>query len=299
MPSEVTINQLRYFLLVTELGSFHAAAEHAFRTQPAISLSIRELESRLGQPLIEKDRKAVRLTAFGELCQPRIRELLELYDRTLGEIRRLAERRGGSVSLAAVPSVAGRLLPPVIEQFAETYPDIQLAISDGNARTVQQLVIRRQVDLAVSSLWETDERLAFEPLLHDEMGLVCREDHPLAGHAKPLPWRALHGYRLIDNGTTRLLVGTAAEPIIAAGAHFAISNMISLNAMVDAGLGATPLPRLAFPTDRPRLRFISLTEPVVEREIGILRLRERTLTPAASALKTLLVASLAELADRR
>lgn len=298
MSSEASFAQLRHFLLVAELGSFHAAAERAFRTQPAISLSIRELESRLGQPLIEKDRKAVRLTAFGELCQPRIRELLEFYDRTLGEIGRLAELQGGSVSLAAVPSVAGRLLPPVIEQFAETYPDIQLTISDDNARTVQQLVIRRQVDLAVSSLWETDERLAFEPLLHDHMGLVCRDDHPLAGHAGPLPWRALYGYRLIDNGTTRLLVGTAAEPIIAAGTHFSISNMISLSAMIDAGLGVTPLPRLAFPADHPRLRFISLAEPVVEREIGILSLRRRTLTPAASALKELLVASLAEISDR-
>lgn len=292
MKPEASLNQLRHFLLVAELGSFHAAAEQVFRTQPAISLSIRELETRLGQALVEKHRKRVRLTPFGELCLPRVRELLDHYDRTLGEFARLAARRGGSVSLAAVPSVAGRLLPAVIERFAATYPDIQLTLTDNNARMVQQMVIQRQADLAISSLWESDERLTHEPLLHDDMGLVCRDDHPLAEPGEPLPWAALRGHRLINNGTTRLLAGTAAEPIVADGAHFSISNMISLSAMLDAGLGVTPLPRLAFPSDRPRLRFIAMTEPVVEREIGILRLHERALTPAAAALRESLIAAL-------
>lgn len=292
MIAEASIAQLRHFRLVAELRSFHAAAERAFRSQPAISLSIRQLESRLGQPLFESNRKAVALTAFGALCLPRVVELLDFHDRSLAEIGRLATSASGTVALAAVPSVAARLLPAVIERFAAQYPDIELSITDDNARVVQQSVLSRQVDLAVSSIWEPDSRLTFTPLLRDAMGLVCRDDHALAHETAPLSWLRLRGHRLIDNGTTRLLAGTAAHPIAKDAAHFAISNMISLTAVLEAGLGAAVLPRLALPSGHERLRFIPLHEPDIEREIGILQLAGHAPTPAADALRRLLIEAL-------
>lgn len=292
MIAEASIAQLRHFRLVAESRSFHAAAERAFRSQPAISLSIRQLESRLGQPLFEANRKAVELTAFGALCLPRVVELLDFHDRSLAEIERLATSASGAVALATVPSVAARLLPAVIERFAAAYPDIELSITDDNARVAQRSVLSRQVDLAVSSIWEADSRLTFTPLLKDSMGLVCRDDHPLARENAPLSWQRLRGHRLIDNGTTRLLAGTAAYPIAKDAAHLSISNMISLTAVLEAGLGAAVLPRLALPSGHERLRFIPLNEPEVEREIGILQLAGHAPTPAADALRRLLVEAL-------
>lgn len=292
MIAEASIAQLRHFRLVAELHSFHAAAERAFRTQPAISLSIRQLEDRLGQPLFEANRKVVALTAFGALCLPRVIELLDFHDRSLAEIGRLASSASGAVALAAVPSVAARLLPAAIERFAAQYPDIELSITDDNAREVQRSVLSRQVDLAVSSLWEADARLDFTPLFRDVMGLVCRDDHPLAGESAPLPWHKVRGHRLIDNGTTRLLAGTAAYPVAKEAAHLSISNMISLTAILEAGLGAAVLPRLALPSGHSRLRFIALQEPVVEREIGVMQLAGHAPTPAADALRRVLIEAL-------
>lgn len=291
MATQASLTQWRHFLWVADLKSFHAAAERAFRTQPAISLSIRQLEARLGEPLFDANRKAVRLTAFGELCLPRIRELLEFHDRTLTEIERLTRRDSGSVTLAAVPSAAARLLPGIIAGFAARYPSIELSLIDGNARDVQQRVLRRQVDFAFTSVWESDESLVFRPLATDRMGVVCRNDHALANSEAPITWDHLRGQRLIDNGTTRLLAETPAAAVVAGSAHFFVSNMISLTAMVEAGLGATVLPQLAQPVGHPQLCFVAVEKPVIERSLGLLSLKGRSLSPAARALYNVIVDS--------
>ncbi|MES1937246.1 LysR family transcriptional regulator [Salinisphaera hydrothermalis] len=284
MAVQASLSQWRHFVWVADLKSFHAAAERAFRTQPAISLSIRQLEARLGEALFEANRKAVRLTAFGELCLPRVRDLLEFHDRTLAEIERLARRDSGRVTLAAVPSAAARLLPGIIERFAARYPSIELSLIDDTARDVQHRVMRRQVDFAFTSVWETDSRLVFRPLTSDRMGVVCRNDHALANHEGPITWDALRGQRLIDNGTTRLLSDTPGAAVVAESAHFFVSNMISLTAMVEAGLGATVLPQLAQPVGHSGLCFVSVEEPVVERRLGLMSLDGQALSPAARAL---------------
>lgn len=284
MVAQPTLTQWRHFLWVAELQSFHAAAGRAFRTQPAISLSIRQLENLLDEPLFEANRKTVRLTAFGRLCLPKIQDLLAWHDRTLGEIDRLARRDVGSVALASVPSATAQLLPGLIAQFAARHPGIELSLIDDNARAVQKRVLRQQVDFAFTSVWEADQRLMFVPLTSDRMGLLCRDDHPLANSDTPIVWADLRGHRLIDNGTTRLLADTPAADIVAQSAHFFVSNMISLTAMVEAGLGCTVLPQLAQPIGHERLRFVPVADPIVERQLGLIRLDGRALSPAARAL---------------
>ena len=84
MPSDLPdlpIAQVRHFLLVAEHGGFHAAAEKAFRTQPAISKSVQALEERLGGALLEPSRRSV-LTPLGRQCLPYLRELVLHHDRS-------------------------------------------------------------------------------------------------------------------------------------------------------------------------------------------------------------------------
>ncbi len=283
MIRDVKLQQLRYFLLVAELQSYHAAAERAARTQPAISLAIRELEHRLGETLFERGNKT-ELTPFGHQCYPQVRGLLAHYDRVVEQMALAAERRLGRVALACVPSFASRVLPSILEQFAGRYPEIQLSVEDDTAHNVQQRVLQQRVDFGVSSLWEADPNLDFEPILTDRMGLVCRRDHPLAMLGRPLVWADLEGQKLITNGTVRLLDGTAAKRIMDQ-AHFSVSNVISLLATLRAGIGITTLPRLALGEGDPELCFRPLGEPDIERPIGVLRTRRQSLSPAARALQ--------------
>lgn len=291
MLPELKIAQLRYFVLVAELKSFHAAARQAFRTQPAISLAVRELEQKLGQALVEKGGGRVELTPFGEHCLPLFRGLIEHHDRIARETTLLARHEIGQVSIATVPSVASRLLPGPLARFVAEHPNVQVSIQDGTAESVQQLLTKGQVDFGISSLWVEDEQIEFAPIAHDQVGVVCRADHPLVQVGGALHWSQLQGLPMIGNGTSRLLEGTDAACLLEHSRLF-VSNMISLIAMLEEGVGISTLPYLAFPLENEKLAFLPLAAPKVERQIGMLTRKGHSLSPAAGALMAFLQAQL-------
>lgn len=293
MLPELKIAQLRYFVLVAEHKSFHAAARQAFRTQPAISLALRELEQKLGQALVEKGGGRVELTPFGEHCLPLFRGLMEHHDRIAREVMLFARHEIGQVSIATVPSVASRMLPGPLARFVAAHPNVQVSIQDGTAERVQQLLAQGQVDFGISSLWVDDDQLEFAPIVNDQVGVVCRSDHPLAQAGGQLHWAQLLGVPMIRNGTSQLLAGTEAEGLLADSRLF-ISNMISLIAMLEEGVGISTLPYLAFPQENDKLAFVPLEEPRVERHIGMLTRKGRSLSPVAGALMAFLQVQLAK-----
>lgn len=282
MPPELKLQPLRYVLAIIDHGGFHAAAKQLHRSQPAISMAVRDLEFRLGQPLFEKGNGQTLLTPFGRWCEPRFRELVAHHDRLSRDAMALASAQAGRVDIAAVPSVASRLMPGLLASFVHDYPGIEISLQDGHSERVNQMVLKGEVELGITSLWLPDEALSFTPLLHDEIGVVCRDDHPLAVHGH-LHWQALAGHALIRNGTSRLLEGSPAAELLAQSTLY-ISNMISLTAMLEAGIGITTLPRLAFQEEHERLRFIPLSTPRLERQIGLLRRARQSLSPACEAM---------------
>ena len=280
---DLKISQIRYFLLVVEHGGFHAAAEYAYRTQPAISQSVRELERKLGEPLLEKASK-VQLTPYGEQALPMLQGLVDHHDRVGEELQRLARHEVGKLQIATVPSVASQLLPGLLETFIQDYPQLDITVQDGSADTVLALIKARQVDFGITSVLEPMDEFRVDPVYHDRIGVVCRDDHPLAVANGALAWESLKRYTLIRNGTSRLLEHTEAAPLLA-DSHLYVSNMVSLLALLEAGMGVTTLPRLAVPANHPRLCFRPLARPAVEREISIVRPARRSLSPAAALLE--------------
>lgn len=285
MLPDLKIVQLRHFVWVHELQGFHAAAEKAHRTQPAISLSIRDLEGKLGQALFEKrNARAARpeLTPFGVQFMAYAKELIAHHDRVIKDMSLIAQHKSGHLCIASVPSIASRLLPDILTRFIGDATDLHVSLFDDSSEVVLAMVENQQVDFGIASLWEAESDIRFIPIWEDSIGVVCRSDHRLADEVE-LSWQQLRGERLIANGTSRLLADTAAEELVV-DAQFYMSNMISLLAMLEAGMGITTLPRFAFPLEHSQLRFIPLKEPLVVRDIGIVCLANRSLPVAAQAL---------------
>ena len=285
MLPDLKIVQLRHFVWVHELQGFHAAAEKAHRTQPAISLSIRDLEGKLGQALFEKrNARAARpeLTPFGVQFMAYAKELIAHHDRVIKDMSLIAQHKSGHLRIASVPSIASRLLPDILTRFIGDATDLHVSLFDDSSEVVLAMVENQQVDFGIASLWEAESDIRFIPIWEDSIGVVCRSDHRLADEVE-LSWQQLRGERLIANGTSRLLADTAAEELVV-DAQFYMSNMISLLAMLEAGMGITTLPRFAFPLEQGQLRFIPLKEPLVVRDIGIVCLANRSLPVAAQAL---------------
>lgn len=289
MLPDLKIQQLRYVIAVVEEGGFNAAAKRMHRTQPALSMAVRELEHRLGHDLFERGSKN-RLTPFGEYCVPRFRDLMGQHDRMAKEVINHAEGQQGHIHIATVPSVASRIMPSFLAEFIERFPGLNISLHDENAHYVCQMVAHGEVDLGITSLWHSDEELEYTHLFEDKIGVVCHRNHPLSSQ-ETLDWQSLQGEKLIRNGTSRLLINTTASELVENSAFY-ISNMISLIAMLEAGAGITTLPRLAFPEHSADLRFIPLHEPDVVRRIGLIKAANRTLAPAAQAMQAFILEKL-------
>ena len=287
MLPELKVTQLRHFVWVAELKGFHAAAEKAHRTQPAISLSIRDLENKLGEGLFEKrNAKTAKteLTPFGKYFLPKAKELIAHHDRIAEDMVLLSEHKTGHLRLASVPSIASRVLPEILLKFVASSPSLHVSFFDDNSDAVLKMVENQQVDFGITHLFHEEDHSdkVFTPIWEDRIGVVCPKDHPLAGK-EGVHWKELRKHRLISNGTSRLLEDTEARSLLG-HSQFYVSNMISLIAMLEAGFGMTTLPWYAFPQESTTLQFIPLITPEVTRRIGIIKLSNKSLTPPAQAL---------------
>lgn len=287
------IQQLRHFLLVVEEGGFRAAAEHAHRTQAALSASIKELEKSLGKPLFESGNKAT-LSAFGEVCLPKITQFMAVYQALEEDLQAVAAGDKGKIRVASVPSLVTKLLPSVLAEYSKRYPDIEIVLIDDNSVGVTNRLLAGEVDLALGNCHTINQAdIDFTPLIADPIGVVCLKSNALtdelqnataaqrkAGFAAGLKWQQLIEQPFIYNGTCGLLENTPAE-VLNRQARYTVENITSLFSLLRHGLGITTLPKLAFPSNEPDLIWLPLLRPALTRQIGTFKRANKTISPAA------------------
>lgn len=296
---KITLKHLESFAAVAREGSFTRAARRLALSQPALTITINQFEDIVGVKLFDRTTRRVSLTPLGAEFLPTAERLLADFQSTVEDVRAVAQRRRGRVNVATLPSFAVKLMPEIVKRFTESYPAITVHLHDSNASGVHRRVLRGEVDFGLSSMWEPDQDLAFEPLLRDSFGLVCRRDHPLATETAPLPWAALAGHRFLglaqDTGIRPLLHQVRGLPDDVRAPQVVVSNVATLEGMLAAGVGVTVLPELAVP-DHHRAGFVfrHLVDPPVVRETCLITRRGRSLTPAAESMREHIVRALAE-----
>ena len=282
----LSIHHYRCFLWVADTGSFRAAAELAYRSQPAISLAIREMESRLGQPLFERGQPVV-LTPFGKACYQSIRHFITHADTLKTALGDLAESHAGQLNIASIMSFATHWMPTLIATFRQHHPNVRLNVFDGNSEEMERMLLSGQIELAVGSRVSQDKRIVLEPLLEDAFGLVCHADHPMA-QRKSVTWRQIADLPIIGTVAHRQVADTPQTAFLR-NPPFFVSNMISLIAMLSRDMGVTVLASLGVPPDADKLAFVPLTHPRQKRTLGILRLANTTLSPVAAQMRQLML----------
>ena len=282
--------------MVVEEGGFRAASQRANRSQAALSTSMKELEKILGHPLFEAGNKST-LTAFGEICLPKIIQFLKNYNSLDNDLRAAAAGQEGRVRVASVPSVAAKLITSVLSVFCEQYPNVEVSLIDDNAAGVSSRLLAGEVDLAVGNISHIeDASIDFIPLITDPIGVVCLPDNPIASHPQGIEWQTLLNQPFIRNGTCRLLDTTPAR-VLSQRALYSIENITSLLSVLELGIGVTTLPKLAFPSSETSLIWIPLTDPPLKRQIGIFKLADRTISPQAQIFHDLCVKYLNDTGD--
>ncbi|NYT37611.1 LysR family transcriptional regulator [Allopusillimonas soli] len=293
MGEQFSINHYRYLLLVAETGSFRLAAQRACRSQPAISLAVRDMEEKLGQPLFVRGSPVVP-TRFGQSCLALARELVGHADQVSTTLGNLARSDSGFLSMASVLSAAAHWMPGLIEAYRARYPNVLLNIHDDNSEGVEKMLLHGQVELGIGSVVSDDARLSFEPLFEDAFGLVCHCTHPMASRSS-LTWSDIVDLPHIGTVAHRQLQGHPEAAFLHDRPLF-VANMLSLLAMLERNMGVTVLARLGLPPDRDELVFVPLRQPVITRCLGLRTLAAAVLSPAALRMKDLLPAEVARAA---
>lgn len=261
------LEALRAFVEVADHGNIKDASERLYRTPSALSMTLKQIEDRLGCSLFETDRKSS-LTDMGQFLYDQSVVLLRDYDRAMERIEAQSKARSGRLRIASVPSVATMLLPAFLQDFIATRPDLDIDLVDTDSTDVRFLVETGQVDLGIAGLTGDQPGIATKPIFRDPFMLVCRTDSPLAASGKVLDWDDLENEALIVNEAARGLQSEGFQRLIRE-ARFSVRNVASLIAMVQSGMGVTLLPALATVNLPAALTARSLRDPACLRTVSL------------------------------
>jgi LysR family carnitine catabolism transcriptional activator len=123
------LRRLTYFLAVVDEGGFTSAAKVVFVSQPALSLAIKELEHELGTELFERLGRSVRLTAAGEALVGPARQVLRDVETGRAAVEAVSGLRGGTLSMASLPTLAAHPMADLVGRFCRQYPDVAVDLS--------------------------------------------------------------------------------------------------------------------------------------------------------------------------
>jgi DNA-binding transcriptional LysR family regulator len=298
MPAAFGIPEVEAFVRIVECGSFRQAAAEMRLTQSALTQRLKKLEAALGARLVDRTTRAVAPTAIGRSFLPSARRLLQQFEETAAGIRGVIEVAGGQVTIASLISVATYALPPVLKGFAERHPRVGVRILDESEQEIVQHLRSGEAEFAVDMLTgPVEPDLTATPLTDDPFVLACREDHPLAGGG-PVAWAALSDMPVIAlgsrSGTSRVVNAQLAAQGRSPAWRHEVQHLSTLVGLLEAGLGVGIVPGMAMAgLSGHRLVARPLTEPAVARRLVLLERRGATLSPAAVALRSMVVEALA------
>ncbi|WP_157015561.1 LysR substrate-binding domain-containing protein [Mesorhizobium xinjiangense] len=177
----IRFRHIRTFLEVARQRSVSRAAERLHTAQPAVSRSLRELETEIGRPLFERTSGGLILTKAGA-------RLYHFADMGIAHLSTgIAEASGEGqaevVTLGALPNITRRVLPEIILEFKRIHPEVVVRLLTGTNIDLLGKLRTGEVDFVIGRLADPDTMtgLSFEHLLYEILAFAARPGHPLAG----------------------------------------------------------------------------------------------------------------------
>jgi len=286
-------------LAVARLGSFSRAAVELGLSQPALSQSIQQMEFLLDVQLLERRHRSITMTPAGEKLVIRLERIMRELSEAVEAARHEAQHDVGKVVVACLSTVATFLIPAAVKRFQTDYPNVRMSIRDENVAGIVEQVKSGEVDFAVTCLFQDDREVEFQPLIRDRFRFVCHKDHPFADR-KSVAWCDLDEISLVTvgkaTGVRRIIDRALPQGTALDRARYEVSRVPSVLEILEQGEMSSVLPALTLAPLRARspLRHLPLTDPVVEREVGLLLSRDRALSTLAAKFRDVFEATLAE-----
>ena len=177
---------LKYFVTVAEELHFSRAAEKLYLTQPALSKQIRALEAELQVKLFDRAKQRIKLTRAGETFLETARRILTEVERGTENTKKAAREELGQLSIAFTAAALHTILPPIMTQFQQIYPDVELILTELCTEDQVEALQSDRIDLGFlhPPIRDRDRSLNLHLLQEDSILLAIPASHPLAEQEK-------------------------------------------------------------------------------------------------------------------
>ncbi len=275
--------QLRAFAALARTGSFTVAARELHLSQSAVSHAIKALEEQVGCRLFDRVGKKAALTQAGEQLQAHTHRILDEMARAREELTRLGRWGMSRLRIGASSTACEYILPAVLREFKESYPDCQIVIEPGNSSESIDAVRNHRVDLAIALEPGREDWSEFRPLFTDELQFVVNPTHPwaVAGRADSATFtRQTFVLYNKKTPTFRLIEKYFAEDHRVLPTSIELGSMSAIKELVKLGIGVGILapwnarPEVAVHS----LVMLPLGKRKLKRRWGIVHWRSRRLS---------------------
>ena len=204
----IKFRHIQCFVEICREGSFKRAAEALYLTQPAVSKTLKELETLLGHRLLTRDRGGVALTDEGEVFLRSAKSSIAALQQGIDGMARGRLGAQMILPLGVLPSVAARLVPAVVSRIGADHPEAVLRIVDGPIGYLLERLKLGDLDLVVGRMGPHAQMqgVSFAPLYYERIVVVVRPGHPLLDRPA-LP-------RIVDWPVVYPTEGSAIRPVV-------------------------------------------------------------------------------------
>jgi DNA-binding transcriptional LysR family regulator len=293
----MTLDQLKIFIAVAERGHLTQAANVLALTPSAVSASIKVLEERYGTTLFNRVGRGIELSEAGKSFLPEARATLASAQATETTLAELGNGKRGRLSMQASQTMASYWLPPLLVQFRQAHPLIELSLAIGNTQSVARAVTNGSSEIGFVEGATGEPGLQAAVVGTDRFIAVVAPGHPWAGGQPVAPMELLDGLwvmREIGSGTRSAFEAMLAGIGIDSGAldiALTLPSNESVRSAVMAGPFVTAVSALAVAAHLQAglLREVNIALPT--RPFYLLRHPARHQSRAALALEQLITAS--------
>ena len=294
------LGQLRYFSKIVEHRSFTKAARDCSVSQPALSQQIGKLERELGQPLLERQGRSIRLTPAGQLLHVQADKILRLADDAKKQITDNGET--GRICISAIPTIAPYLVPAILKNLKGQFSKASFIISEDKTEDLLKRCSNGDVDVGILALPASAKYLTIESMFEEELMLaissnnpLCKKTHLVGDDLKDEPFVLLRDTHCLVDSIGSFCNGNNFQPV----ATSRIDQLTTVQHLVALDHGISFVPKMASAIDLDgKVVYRSMSENQPSRNVALCwnshRYQSRLLTRFIDAVKQLCRTSIAQ-----
>ena len=275
--------RLKVFHTVARLLSFTKAAEELHMTQPAVTFQVRQLEEYFNTRLFDRTHNKVNLTPAGERVSEFAERIFDLYEEMENRVRDLTGEISGALTIGASTTIAEYMLPALLGEFKNRYPDINLRLKVSNSEGIVSMVEHNVIDLGVVESPVNNKNLIVEVCHDDQLVVVAAPDHDLVKRGGKVSASDIARYPFVSreegSGTREVIMHYLMEhKITPSDMTFSLElgSPEAIKGAVEAGMGITILSRSIIGKEL-KLNMLAELEldPPLSRPFSFVRQRQK------------------------